>query len=462
MKFVMLGAAAVFAGVLGCGSGAGANAGDSGRQDTSLDALRDVSGDSRSEEGRGGSDTGSGHAPYPAPHPPVPRAFDFGGPVLTAPTLVPIFFADDPLEGQIVTFLTALAGSSFWPAAVTEYGVGPLTIAPSIVVTDDPPTSTTDAEIQAWLASYLNGTHAAWPPAALGNIYMVFYPSVTSITVPDDGTSCVDFGGYHYEGMVMRVAPTPEGGVPEGGVDGGPGDGSADGGTTPFTYAVIPRCGMFAGYSGIDTVTLAVSHETVESSTDPLTRTKVAYGGVDRDHMVWQLDPGGEVADLCAYEPQSYQRLVGDFLVQRVWSNVEAEKGHDPCVPPVPVTPSPVYFNAAPDLSAAVSLTLDGDHYPTLGIEVPVGKSANFDVYFFSDDPLAPWTLYLDDSSSAFGGKELLDFSPKYVMGKNGDVVSVKVTAVAAGPYGGTEMLLTSYKTGDEKTLNYWFGFVEN
>jgi hypothetical protein len=452
--------AALALGGLACSSGLSAPmVGDAGRPETSVggpEAGRDASHES---SGSDAAEDRSNNAPYPASHPATPKATWFGGPVLTAPQLVPIFFADDPLESEIESFLTAFAASSFWPTVTKEYGVGPLSIAPSIVVTDAPPVTITDAEVDAWIGGYLNGTHASWPPAALDNIYMVFYPMGTTITVPQDGSSCVGFGGYHYEG---RIPTTDADGAADAGNDATVADAGPSRGGMPFTYAVIPRCSTFAGYTGIDTVTLAVSHETVEASTDPLNRTDVAYGGVDEDHLVWQLAPGGEVADLCAYEPQSYQRLVGDFLVQRIWSNTEAEASHDPCVPPIPVTPSPVYFNAAPGLTAHVSVTEHGSMYPSEGIKVPVGQSATFDLYFFSDEPLAAWIVYMDDSSFAFGGERLLQFSPNYVMGRNGDVVSVKVTAVAAGAYGGSEMFLTSYAMGNESTLNYWFGFAQN
>jgi hypothetical protein len=456
----------------GCGAGNSVSSRDGG---TLADGV--IGGPEARPTDGAGSEAASdaSKAPYPAPHAPPPQAIDYGGPVLTAPQVVPIFFQDDALQGQIETFLKELATSTYWPGVTTEYGVGPLSIAPSIVVTDAPPTAITDAQIELWLANYLNGTNPSWPPVARNNIYMVFFPESTTITLDTFGMSCTGFGGYHYEGEVFAEADggTRDGG--DGGVGGG-GDGGPDGsldaaatdaeaggaGGSPFTYAVIPRCAMFGGFTGIDTVTSAISHETVEASTDPLNRTHTAYAGVDTDHTVWEISPGGEVADLCAFEPQSFQRLVGDSLVQRIWSNKEAAAGHDPCVPAVPVTPSPVYFNASPDLTATVTLTYDKTPYTTLGVKIPVGQSATLTLRFFSTEPTDSWTVYLEDTSSAFGGMPLLQFTPDTVKGSNGDVVTVKATAVAAGPYGGAEMVLVSYRPPDETTLEYWFGFVEN
>jgi hypothetical protein len=387
---------------------------------------------------------------YPAPHVPAPQAVSSGGPVLDAPNIVPIFFADDLYQSSLEDFLRQLAASSYWPAVTAEYGVGPLTIAPSIVVSDPVPMSITDAEIQSWLAAYLDGAHSAWPPIALNNIYMVFYPSVTTIT--GFGTSCTNFGGYHSEGL--ELGP-PDGGALEGGMpeasakEGGPGG-------VPFVYAVLPRCTSLDELTGIDAVTAATSHEAVEASTDPLPFSRPAYIGVDNDHAVWDLTPGGEVGDLCAYEPQSFQRIVGSSVVQRIWSNTAAAAGQDPCVPPLPSTP---YFNAAPDLTDTVMLP--GGTASTFGILIPVGKSKTVNIQFFSTEPTAIWTVSAEDSSSEMGGPALLEFEPNTLTGQNGDVIPVKVTALASGDLGGAEIVLYSYR--DQYTYaNYWFGFVAN
>src|SRR5258708_26735937 len=83
-----------------------------------------------------------------AMHPAVPQVVASGGPVLTAPVVVPIFFAgDDVAQAQLEQFLAQLAADPvYWPATTAEYGVGPLGVRPSIVSTQSPPT--TDAELQ--------------------------------------------------------------------------------------------------------------------------------------------------------------------------------------------------------------------------------------------------------------------------------------------------------------------------
>jgi hypothetical protein len=397
---------------------------------------------------------------YPAPHVPAPQAIDYGGPVLDAPNIVPIFFADDPFQSSLEDFLRQLAASSYWPAVTAEYSVGPLTIAPSIVVSDPVPASITESEIEAWLTNYLDGTHAAWPPIAQNNIYMVFYPSLTSIT-GSFGASCTNFGGYHSEGFELGGPDggTPEGGATEGGAkEGGVADASAEGGGlggVSFVYAVLPRCASFDNFTGIDAVTGPTSHEAVEAATDPLPFSGPAYYGVDADHSVWDLTPGGELGDLCAFEPQSFQRLVGSSVVQRIWSNVAAASGQDPCVPPLPST---VYFNAAPDLTESVAL---GGGTPTIGIRIPVGQTKTVNIQFFSTGPTSTWTVSVEDNSFAMGGPAQLEFEPSTLTGQNGDVIPVKVTALATGALGGAEMILYSYRD-PYMYDNYWFGFVEN
>jgi hypothetical protein len=429
-----------------CGGGSTGDSGGAATVDASVapvDASEAEAGDSAPLDAAAPSDASDADAaPFTeAPHASPPQVLTYGGPVLTAPKIVPIFYTNDPLQTQVEQYLAALAASAYWPSVTTEYGVGPLSIAPSIVVTDPIPAMTTDPEIIAWLASYLDGTHAGWPAIETNDIFMVFYQSATTITyetTTSTQTSCVNFGGYHNEGV----------------------EGSLDAGGLPFVYAVIPRCAQFDTFTGLDAVTDVTSHEAIEAATDPLDVTAPAYLTADPDHFVWSLGPGGEVGDMCEYEPQSLQRLVGNFLVQRIWSNRAALAGGDPCVPPLAET---VYFNAAPDLSELVDVKDEyGYSYRTLGARIPVGQSATVMFRFFSAGPTDEWQVYLTDTSVAFHGPQLLTFTPATLTGNNGDVVPVTVTADATSYMGGAEMMIEAYRPSDQTYINYWFGFVEN
>ena len=77
-------------------------------------------------------------------HPDPPQILSGGGPVAIAPKIVPIFFTsadDDPFQSEVEEFLTELASGdySYWSEATAEYGVGPLTIEPTVVSTDPTP-----------------------------------------------------------------------------------------------------------------------------------------------------------------------------------------------------------------------------------------------------------------------------------------------------------------------------------
>ena len=63
-----------------------------------------------------------------------PQVESYGGPVLTTPTVIPIFFQNDGEQTKVEDFLKQLAASTFWGQATSEYGVGPLAIGKSIVV----------------------------------------------------------------------------------------------------------------------------------------------------------------------------------------------------------------------------------------------------------------------------------------------------------------------------------------
>ncbi len=256
--------------------------------------------------------------------------------------MIPVFFANDSAQGQVERFLSALAVSSFWAATTKEYGVGPFHVAPSVVLSDPLPSAGARADVLSWLTAYLDGSHPEWPAIDANNVYVVFFPPLATIS-DSTGTSCVDFGGYHSEGIQ---------GASAGGDAGAPNASGAS-----FVYAIIPECLTFADLRGIDVITAALSHELVELATDPFVRTNPAYVGVDDAHRAWSLVGTGdsEVGDMCNVSESPdrlYRRLVGDFVVQRTWSNRAALAKQDPCVPAI----TEAYFNAAPDFHESVKL----------------------------------------------------------------------------------------------------------
>jgi hypothetical protein len=361
-------------------------------------------------------------AGYPSP----PQALPSGGPVLTTPKVVPVFFANDPLQGRFETFLGQLASSTFWSATTLEYGVGALTVLPSVVAADPAPSEINDDQLSAWLASQADGTHAGWPKADETTVFAVLYPSTTKVTVHGK-SSCAAFDGYHKAGI------------------------AAGGGN--LLYAVLTRC-VSTDAAALDEITVSASHELVEAATDPLYYTAPAFNGTDMDDYVWTVATVGEVSDLCTFEPQPNAHM-GQFLVARSWSNAAATAGHAPCVP---ADPSP-YFNAAAILPDTVNLIVNSTPIGTRGVHVAVGDMRVVEVVLHSDGATTPWRVEASDSSSLFGGPKELELSWDTQLGNNGDVLHLTIKALRPGPFGGSVLLLKSMQ-GSQGHI--WLGFVGN
>jgi hypothetical protein len=354
-----------------------------------------------------------------AAHPSVPQVGNAGGTVLATPKVQPIFFAgDDDARATLEAFLAALAGAPYWAATTSEYGVGPLTIEPSIITTDPPPT--TDGALASWLAG-------KFPSPDPSTIYTVFLPGGVVLTQGTD-KSCVAFGGYHSE--------------------------TATGGGA-LVYALLPRCTSSAFPGPLDAVTTATSHELVEASTDPHFFTAPAYIALDDAHVIWGRTPGGELGDMCEYVHAAYQPLVGSYMVQRTWSNASAVAGHDPCVP---VMPTP-YLGAAPNFPDLQITTRSGQTLTTKGITVNLNQSQMVEIDLFSDAPSEDYTVVAEDAKSTQGLAGTFDFIwGRKTSGHNGDKLQVLVTRTIAGTGRASEIVFFVEKDG--QTVAEWWGYV--
>src|SRR5581483_5145296 len=256
--------------VVACGGSTSADS-DGGVQSMDLDADTDV------EIDAGDPDT---DVPYPAPFPSPPQVVNNGGPRIVSGKVVPVFWANDPLQAQVEQFLQMMSPSPYWTAVTKEYGVGDFKTLPSIVIADPPPSSIDDAGIQTWLKQHADGSDMAWPYADPATVYALFYPVGTSITL-QNSQSCSGFGAYHSNTTLAN--------------------------NTSFAYAVMPRCN-----GGIDTLTASTTHELDEWATDPFPMSTPAFQTVDRDHLYWAL-AGGEVTDMCEFASTAYGRILGNF-----------------------------------------------------------------------------------------------------------------------------------------------------
>jgi hypothetical protein len=414
---------------------------------TENDASVDLSG---LTDGGADANNGAPSTNYPAPHPPLPQLINrTGGPVLTAPKVYLVFYANNSLESQLQTFAQKLAASSYWATTTSEYGVGALTIGGTIDLTEAPPTTISSDDLQTWVKNALESGKLGTPDPE--GIYTIFFPKSTTITQPNPvsnllpaAQSCQAFDGYHDDTTVPG--------------DGGPG--------TVYAYAVIPTCG------GIDSITATVSHEWVEASTDPRVTSagpftltggpEAAFYLPDQDHLVWALLGGGEAGDLC--EPEGAGAFIAPsdigHQVQRTWSNTAAAASHDPCVPEI----TGAFFDAAPVLNETVSFnsTITG-MVTSKGVTIPVGSSKTIDVDLFSDgDTGGPFTVRADDLLSttygSYGLQPSMTFAWDRTQGVNGEILHLTITVTQQSAFGGAHAFMITATQNGRKSV--WPGLV--
>lgn len=361
--------------------------------------------------------------------PAMPQLVNLGGTTLATPKVQPIFWAGDTAaQKQIEDFEKQLAMSSYWTTTTSEYGVGPLTIKPTLMAPGTPPT--TDTAMLAMLKSQLDGTHAGWVYDP-NTIYSMFLPAGVVMTGAL-GTSCTDYGAYHDE-----VAGAQN---------------------QAIVYALMPRCQGASPAVTLDYLTVSTSHEWIEAVTDPHVNTAPAFGNADNDNAVWEYTPGAETGDYCEYVSTAEQRLVGTFDVQRTWSNAAAKAGHDPCVPAMDAA----YVAAAPIFDGTVPIAAYSGTVTTRATQVPLNMSKTIEVQLYSDQPTADFTVGAIDATAFLGGTAELSFQWDKQTGHNGDKLHLIITRKVAGQatMGGSEFVITA-TSGTTPTALYW-GFAAN
>ncbi len=339
---------------------------------------------------------------YLAPLPPYARmpVVDYlGGHLLTSVKVITVSFASD--DANLITRMQELddtiTQTEWWKQATSEYCelpngacIGPGTSGGHVVLNETAPASLVDTDTGAgssvfqFIQSHI--TAGTFPPPDAQTIYVIYFPSGTSISFDGDH-SCSNFGAYHYSGTFAL----PDGGTQEG------------------AYAIEPRC------SGEPFITQATSHELIEAATDA--NPGKVRGWVMQDWS-WEYY-GDEVGDLCdhpwggLYDVMSVAVDGGaPFTVQRGWSNVSALAGHDPCV--IAPTDHP-YFNTAVE---------SGKQTVYLG----VGESATIELQGFSDGTMSDWTIGGQDYGPRFGAGATLAFSFDKTTMNDGQTAHVTVT----------------------------------
>src|SRR5262249_28165491 len=151
-------------------------------------------------------------------------------------------------------FITEFGTTMEWAEQTMEYGIGPFTKLPTIMIPGTPPTmlddnANTNSPFQQALQNNVSGPSPAYAPEDGNTLYVFLLPVVTDISA--GGCCCSDFFGYHGEATIST------GGVP---------------------YAIVCSCAMMMGdpYTTLQNITTTVSHEMVEAATDPFVNSNPA------------------------------------------------------------------------------------------------------------------------------------------------------------------------------------------
>ena len=254
----------------------------------------------------------------PAPHAPFPLVSRHGGPLLQNVELVPVYFGEDPLRGELERFNTWIVTSDYWKLTGAEYGVQAGTRLPAVQFESMAGASLSETQIATWINARV--ADGQLPKPSANTLYALFYQAGTTITFGAT-TSCKEFGALHSSTSLANQVFTGE--VP---------------------FAVIPRCSYTPG-DELMIATDVASHEYMEAATDPLPRSAATWFMANRTGPLeaWGKISGPEVADLCLN--QSYD-LIDGFYVNDIWSNKAAQAGNNPCQPSDPKHP---FFSVSAD-----------------------------------------------------------------------------------------------------------------
>lgn len=359
-----------------------------------------------------------------------PRALVSQPTVLTSPRLAPMYFSNTPAPDQKRGFLQRLTASPSW-AVLSQYGVGAAIVADDVPVNADAASQVSDADIQSLLSAQISSGHLS---VDANTLVVLFYPASTTVTLASGAKSCSSFGAYH----ANFAGPSGQ----------------------QVAYAVIPDCRR-----GIGTLTTATSHEVLEGVVDPY---QTGYNRVAGDASWAMALNGAEIGDMCehdsdlsAREDSTANGTTSIDYMARVWSNVAARAGHNPCVPQrSPQLNNDVYFNSVPQLDDKVQVVRGGAGVAR-GVVIAPGQSKTIRVHLFSDGPTygqwnvhATWLKMSTDSD-----QDPLTFTWDKTSGQNGDVLNLTITAPKAPMPDGAVFKIESRYAG---MTTIWTGAVAN
>jgi hypothetical protein len=326
-------------------------------------------------------------------HPPFPTIVNQGIPVLSSPKIVSITFNNDPNAADLASFASALTTTPYWSTIMKDYGVGAgtstavaVTATLAATYTDNPnapPPSTMAGTVENLVATTL-ANNSSIPAPTAQTLYVFYLPATSSVSMMG-GTSCTNFGGYHFSTT------------------------AAASGSTPIIYAIVPECTpaqlQKKTLTQLQVETFAATHEIAEAVTDPqLTQLGSGYyidvNNNPYDNLGWALAGDGEVADLCVDQllHTADEAVAAGYAVQRSWSIAAATAGTNPCLP---IPAGEIYFNAAPA-------------HPNDLIIANAGTPVTVTVDAFADGTLSgggSWILAAIDFATLQGQAAALTFS---------------------------------------------------
>lgn len=408
-----------------CGGNGGIDLGDGGDAATttndaqSADVVQSNDAASDVTEPVDAGPYGQPSSTYPAFTPWMGQLSKNGGPILTAPVIVTITWDVDTGRATFESFGDQIGGSSYWTAAVGEYGVG-ATTSTHVHLSSTPPTQWGDSDVH----SFINQNIGGLLPTPTSQTIYVFYIANGTTFVFGNQNACQSIGGYH-----DSFNSTANGII---------------------SYAVLPNC------ASDSKTTQYASHEIGEAATDPQPSNNLGLMGWDDPYLAfheWQRG-NDENGDACEFFPDSdyTEQQPFPYSVQRLWSNKMGPLGHSPCQPY-----TAAYFNVAPlgigDITVDLSQEGGPASFKTQGFVCALNATCQIPVGIYSDAATGPITVTAAESNPLVNpvtGRLTLSIDPKKTSGVNGEITYVNVTVNNKGPLN-AEMLTVITQSGNTK-----------
>jgi hypothetical protein len=346
----------------------------------------------------------------PTDHPPALQVTNHGGPTIAAMEPYTIVWnGDEALGDKVNTFLSYLVQSDYWVAVTTEYGGGKGT-PKSVIVLDDAAPAALDDSLMDGIVNGLV-TSGKLPSTNDNTVLFFVVPQSTKSTL-FGANGCFDYGGYHAETQML-----------------------INGRHQP--YAVNLQCAgsALASSSGFDSLTVTISHESVEAQTDP--HPFSAPGWVNTESPV-----GGEVGDLCVYSdttitaPGAAGQPDTIYAVTTIYSETAAKAGNkEPC------QPSPVgqpFYSVAvnpPEVVVTTDATGVGD------------ADAAYEPFAFGDVGTIRWSIEQPPGQG-------IKVTPSSGQAKAGETIRMKVH-VGSNVQSGSYPLVLGVRADKAEQTNY-------